>query len=161
MREREKRVIVPSSRGFSWPWDLTCISRTGRWILFQWATWEGLACHLSKSGEVVISDKSCRGGMPGEKEMKLGRRRLGKVQEQQLDSCHWAMGWEAGTKGSIIGADVREVTGDQFQGKFPLTLRQGCTLEWDGKSWEGLDGGATWFDLLVNNLARILFKKQK
>ena len=89
---------------------------------------------MSKLGEVVISDKRCRGGMPRKKGIKLGRRRLGKVQEQQRDSYHWAVGWEAGTKGSIIGADVREVTGDQFQGKFPLTLGQGCTLEWDGKS---------------------------
>ena len=38
-------VAMPSSRGSSWPRDWTCVSSvscTGRWILYQHATWEAL-----------------------------------------------------------------------------------------------------------------------
>ena len=31
---------ISSSRGSSCPRDLTCVSWTGRWILYHWATWE-------------------------------------------------------------------------------------------------------------------------
>ena len=31
---------ISSFRGSSWPRDLTCVSWTGRWILYHWATWE-------------------------------------------------------------------------------------------------------------------------
>ena len=33
------------SRGSSWPRDRTCVSCTGRWILYPWATWEALVEH--------------------------------------------------------------------------------------------------------------------
>ena len=33
-------VAISFSRGSSWPRDRTCISCTGRWILYHWATWE-------------------------------------------------------------------------------------------------------------------------
>ena len=39
-------VAMPSSRGFSWPRDRTCVSCvycTGRWVLCHWATWEALS----------------------------------------------------------------------------------------------------------------------
>ena len=38
-----KWVAISSSKGFSWPRDQThisCVSCPGRWILYQWATWE-------------------------------------------------------------------------------------------------------------------------
>lgn len=107
---------------------------------------------FEKSGEVIISDKRCWEGMPRKQEMKLGRRRLGKVQEQQLDSCHWAVGWEAGTKGCIIGADIREVTGDQFRGKFPLTLAGGTVplsrMGSHGKGWMEEQHDLTYLQIL-------------
>ena len=30
------------SRGSSWPWDRTCVSYNGRWVLYHRATWEAL-----------------------------------------------------------------------------------------------------------------------
>ena len=33
-------VAISSSRGSSWPRDLTCVSWTGRWVLYHWAPWE-------------------------------------------------------------------------------------------------------------------------
>ena len=33
-------VAISSSRGSSGPRDWTCMSGTGRWILYHWATWE-------------------------------------------------------------------------------------------------------------------------
>ena len=35
-------VAMTSSRGSSRPRDWTCVSCTGRWILYHWATWEAL-----------------------------------------------------------------------------------------------------------------------
>ena len=35
-----ERIAISSSKEFSWPRDQTCISCTGRWILYHWATWE-------------------------------------------------------------------------------------------------------------------------
>ena len=33
-------VTISFSRGSSRPWDQTCISHIGGWILYHWATWE-------------------------------------------------------------------------------------------------------------------------
>ena len=33
-------VAISFSRGSSWSRDRTCLSCTGRWILYHWATWE-------------------------------------------------------------------------------------------------------------------------
>ena len=39
-------VAISFSRGSTWPRDRTCISCTGRWILYHWATWEALPTSL-------------------------------------------------------------------------------------------------------------------
>ena len=38
-------VAMSFSKGFSWPrdWNISCTSCTGRWILYNWATWEALS----------------------------------------------------------------------------------------------------------------------
>ena len=33
-------VAIPFSRESSWPRDRTCVSCIGRWILYNWASWE-------------------------------------------------------------------------------------------------------------------------
>ena len=53
-------VAIHSSRGSSWPKDQTCISCTGRWILYHWATREALwEAHMkikwSESRSVVFN----------------------------------------------------------------------------------------------------------
>ena len=35
-------VVIAFPRGSFWPRDQTCISCTGRWILYHWATWEAI-----------------------------------------------------------------------------------------------------------------------
>ena len=40
-------VAITPSRGISWPRDWTCISCTGRQILYHCATWEALSCNIS------------------------------------------------------------------------------------------------------------------
>ena len=40
-------VAISFSRASSWPQDRTCISSTGRWILYHWATWEALDFHFT------------------------------------------------------------------------------------------------------------------
>ena len=37
-------VAISFSRGSSWPRDQTCISCIGKWILYQWSTWEAHTC---------------------------------------------------------------------------------------------------------------------
>ena len=52
-------VAISFSRGSSWPRDWTCTSRVGRWVLYQWATWEAVLTpsgwpHLTSTGIHVI-----------------------------------------------------------------------------------------------------------
>ena len=54
-----KWVVISSSWGLSWPTDRTCISCTGRWILYRWATWKPLWDNIwmqSSTGQNSVND---------------------------------------------------------------------------------------------------------
>ena len=50
-----EQVAISSSRGPFWPRDRTCSSCIGRWILYQWATWEAYHYYCSKMIDKILS----------------------------------------------------------------------------------------------------------
>ena len=51
-------VTISSSRGSSWPRDKTCISCTGKWALYHWATWEAPVQHWMMSENITLQERS-------------------------------------------------------------------------------------------------------
>ena len=49
-----EQVAISSSRGSFWPRDRTCSCCIGRWILYQWATWEACHCYCSKMIDKIL-----------------------------------------------------------------------------------------------------------
>ena len=56
-----KWVAISSPRGSSWCIDWTCISCTGQWILYHWATWEAPINIIgeNKISPLILSDWIC------------------------------------------------------------------------------------------------------
>ena len=93
---------------------------------------------------------------PGRRKRSWGRRRLAKVEERQLDPCHWG-----GVSQRLCNRSwCQRDDGDQFCGDFQPALGQGCTPERDGKPWRaGWRSNMIW--LIADTLANILLKKKE